>query len=156
MSGNDAHPTAELLGRLQSDPPNGQQVSRWLDQHQADVLELVRQKGATMAAELLGIGPACFRDWRRAYPNVIIRADGQVVPHPPANGRCYTLEELVCAIGGGYIEIVQTKDTRLIVLDEEGKRKGFPVNAAATALYQHGAVDHIVGDVLVCETWRID
>lgn len=88
--------------------------------------------------------------------NLIIRADGAQQEYLPANGRHYTLEELKKAIGGGWIEIVHTRDNRLMVMDEEGKLKGFPINRVATALYVHGLQDPIVGDVLVCEKWYID
>ena len=88
--------------------------------------------------------------------NLIIRVDGTQEEYLPANGRHYTLAELKKAIGGGWIEIVKTRDGRLMVLDEEGKLKGFPVNRVATALYLYGAQDPIVGDVLVCEDRLID
>ena len=88
--------------------------------------------------------------------NLIIRVDGTQEEYLPADGRHYTLEELKKAIGGGYIEIVHTKDDRLMVLDEEGKLKGFPVNPVATGLYRYGYQDPIVGDVLVCEDRMID
>jgi hypothetical protein len=88
--------------------------------------------------------------------NEIIHVDGTREPYPSADGRKYTLEELKKAIGGGYIQIVQTRDNRLMVIDEEGKLKGFPVNPVATALYRYGAQDPIVGDVLVCDNGTID
>lgn len=89
-------------------------------------------------------------------PNEIIRVNGTTEAYPPANGRHYTLEEMQKAIGGGWIEIVHTKDGRLMVLDEEGKLKGFPVNLVATALYIYGSQDPIVGDVLLCDEGTID
>ena len=89
-------------------------------------------------------------------PNEIIRVDGSRLPYPPGNGRHYTLEEMKKAIGGGLIEIVHTKDGRLMVIDEEGKLKGFPVNQVATALYRYGDQDPIVGDALVSEDRNID
>ena len=89
-------------------------------------------------------------------PNEIIHVDGTREPYPPANGKQYTLEELQKAIGGGYIEIVRTRDNRLMVIDEEGKLKGFPVNPVATAMYRYGPEDPIVGDVLVCDPGTID
>lgn len=88
--------------------------------------------------------------------NGIIRADGTQEEYLPGDGNHYTLEELKRAIGGGYIEIVRTRDDRLMVLDDEGKLKDFPVNLVATALYRFGDQDPIVGDVLVCEEWRIE
>ena len=88
--------------------------------------------------------------------NEIIRVDGTREEYLPADGKHYTLEEMKKAIGGGYIQIVQTKDRRLMVLDEEGKLKGLPVNPVATGLYVYGAQDPIVGDVLVCDEGMID
>ena len=89
-------------------------------------------------------------------PNEIIRVDGTREPYPPKNGRDYKLPELQKAIGGGFIQVVKTLDGRIMVLDEEGKLKGFPVNPAATALYVHGLLDPIVGDVLVCQDKNIE
>ena len=87
---------------------------------------------------------------------MIIRVDGTQEECRPADGQHYTLEELQQAIGGGWIQIVKTKDGRLMVIDEEGKLKGFSVNPVATALYFHGDRDPIVGDVLVCPEQYID
>ena len=88
--------------------------------------------------------------------NLIIHVDGAQEEYSAADGKHYTLDELKKAIGGGYIEIVKTRDGRIMVLDEEGKLKGFPINRVATALYLYGAQDPIVGDVLVCEDQLID
>ncbi len=88
--------------------------------------------------------------------NVIIRANGEVEERLPITGEHYTLEEMRDAIGGGWIEIVQTTDGRLMVLDEEGKLKGLPINLEATGRYLHGDTDFICGDVLVCESWRVE
>ena len=52
---------------------------------------------------------------------------------------------------GGYIKIVNTKDNRWLILDEEGKNKHKPRNAEGTRLYQHGDHDAIVGDVVLCD-----
>ena len=89
-------------------------------------------------------------------PNEVIRVNGTREECLPADGRHYTLEEMQRAIGGGYIEIVHTRDGRLMVMDEEGKLKGFPINRVATALYRFGDQDPIVGDVLVCEERSIE
>ena len=88
--------------------------------------------------------------------NEVIRVDGTREEYLPANGHHYTLNELMKAIGGGYIQIVKAKDNRLMVLDDEGKLKGFPVNPVATALYVYGDHDPIVGDVVVCEQETIN
>ena len=91
------------------------------------------------------------------YPS-IIRVDGTIETYLPGEGRfIYTLEELQAAIGGGYIQLVMTHgDKRMLVLDEDGKAKGFPVNPVATSWYKFGEDDPIVGDVLICVPARID
>ena len=60
---------------------------------------------------------------------------------------------------GGYIEVVQSSDTKHdIILDEEGKLKGKPLNKEATELYLGEEqddtsagwdFDYIVGDVMI-------
>ncbi len=66
-------------------------------------------------------------------------------------GKCYTLEELQ-AIVGGYIEIVQLGDGVVMVVDEEGRLKGYEQNLCASFL----AKRNIVGTVLVCDSKHID
>ncbi len=68
-----------------------------------------------------------------------------------------TLASLQKAVGG-LIEIVGTSDGRLMVLDEEGKMKGKPVNPKATALTRGIVADHdmIVGDVVIASHSEID
>ncbi len=82
----------------------------------------------------------------------LYKADGTIEEFPePANGRHYTLQEVRDAIGGGYIQLCNTKDGRQMAVDEDGKPKGFPANEAATELYEFGEQDPIVGDALVFE-----
>ena len=88
--------------------------------------------------------------------NEIIRVNGAREEFLPADGRHYTLEEMYKATGCDMVQIVATKDGRLMVLDEEGKLKGRPVNQVATGLYLYGNQDPIVGDVLVCEERNIE
>jgi hypothetical protein len=79
----------------------------------------------------------------------IIRADGTETEVEPKNGTDFSLEEMQ-KIVGGYIEIVHVPRSRdLIVLNEEGKLEGLPLNQKATALYAN-PMDCIVGNVLVC------
>ena len=69
-----------------------------------------------------------------------------------------TLEQMQKFVGG-YIEVVTSADTNSqIVLDEEGKLKGKPLNKEATELYVGEEkddtcagwdFDYIVGDVMV-------
>ena len=47
---------------------------------------------------------------------------------------------------GGYIEVVPLGGGMLMVLNEEGKLKGLPINRRATELYPS---DIIVGDVII-------
>ena len=49
----------------------------------------------------------------------LYRANGEIEDYPePANGAHYSLEEMKQAIGSGYIQIVGTNDSRLMVIDE--------------------------------------
>jgi hypothetical protein len=79
----------------------------------------------------------------------------QVTEVKPKNGKDFQLEEMREYIGGGYIEIVTCHDRqRLMVLDEEGKLKGLPVNILASTIYGN-PYDVICGDVLVCQKNQI-
>lgn len=88
----------------------------------------------------------------RAY---ILRVDGteQELDHRP------TYDEAV-KIVGGYIEFVKGKKdskTLTMVVDEEGRLKGYHKNSKATLLYWARCpycADVIMGDVLVLEGWR--
>ena len=53
---------------------------------------------------------------------------------------------------GGFIEIVPTTTGQLLVLDEDGRRKGKAVNVEASKLYG----DYIVGDVILADNNEID
>lgn len=80
----------------------------------------------------------------------IYRADGRIETVEPANGTNFTLEELQ-AIVDGRIEICETVFTdEILVINEEGKLLGLPINWHATGLYKYGKIDPIVGDVLRC------
>ena len=94
----------------------------------------------------------------------ILRVSGAKEPcFPQARGReispkTFSLEELQ-AIVGGYIELVKLTDDVVMIVDEEGKFKDYPMNYAATALWAKchpGYSDWIAGDVVVCSTDMID
>ena len=85
----------------------------------------------------------------------IIKADGTIQEVQPKNGNDFKLAEMN-EIVGGYIEIINAKDGRIIIIDEEGKLKNKPFNEEATKLYIHGLQDPIVGDVLVCNQEEVD
>ena len=55
-------------------------------------------------------------------------------------------------IVGGYIEFVKVPNTnKTLVVNEDGKMKGLPLNMEATAMYWHSP---IVGDVIVLTGWK--
>lgn len=79
----------------------------------------------------------------------VIKADGTETPVTPKNGTDFELDELQGFVGGP-IEIVHVPRTSdIIVLHEEGKLEGQPINQKATILYAN-PFDVVVGDVLVC------
>jgi hypothetical protein len=77
---------------------------------------------------------------------IVITPEGVETVVTPKNGTDFSLKECQASVGG-YIETVPTWDGRLMILNEEGKLKGLPRNAKATALFRY---DVIVGPVLVC------
>jgi Domain of unknown function (DUF3846) len=85
----------------------------------------------------------------------ILYANGNVEEVEPANGKTFTLAELK-AIVGGYIEIVRPNnfDTLYLIVNEEGKLMGLPININATTIYD--MKDQIVGDALVCFVKEIE
>jgi hypothetical protein len=87
----------------------------------------------------------------------IIKTTGEVIEVAPKNGTDFSLEELQTIVGG-WIEIVNLRDGRLLCLDEEGKLKGKERNFKATEIYRKGrgtTKDFIVGDVLICDNDQI-
>ena len=88
----------------------------------------------------------------------IIKSNGQTTEVTPKNGTDFSLEELQTIVGG-WIEIVNLRDGRLLCLDEEGKLKGKERNYVATDIYRQAfpqCKDFIVGDVLLCNEDQID
>ncbi len=75
----------------------------------------------------------------------IIKANGLIRDITPA-GDTFTLAELK-EIVGGYIELVWLPHGMVLVVNEDGKMNGLPVNVVATELYK---ADVLVGDVLLC------
>lgn len=59
-----------------------------------------------------------------------------------------TIEQLR-EIVGGNIEVVQLHDRKLMLVDEDGKLKGKPINEKATNMYVP-MFDMVAGDVIVC------
>src|SRR6266852_2067987 len=71
----------------------------------------------------------------------------------PANGTNFSLKEAQQLVGG-LIEVFPLGDGRIMVCNEEGKLERLPVNVEATILFRrtYGAIDTIVGDVIVCKS----
>lgn len=84
----------------------------------------------------------------------ILYADNTCTDVRPKNGKDFKLEEL-SKIVGGYIEIVNLRNGKILVINEEGKLENLPENAPATNIARHAGViftdDYIVGDVLYCD-----
>jgi len=78
----------------------------------------------------------------------IIRANGDRMFVEPENKKNFTLNELQGFVGG-YIQIIETTDDRLMIINEEGKLNKLPTNGIATAYYKYGKKEIIVGDVVV-------
>lgn len=91
------------------------------------------------------------------YP-CILRTDGTTESYLPENDEDFKLEELKTAIGGGWIQVVQDPKLDIVmVIDEEGKLKGLPLNPLATAVWEgwYGPSDVIMGDALLCRQSQI-
>lgn len=85
-----------------------------------------------------------------------LKTNLEVIDVVPKNGTDFQYDELREFVGG-YIEIVPLKNEKqILVVNEEGKLNGLPVNALATnalALsYQPRITDVIVGDALLCDS----
>lgn len=88
---------------------------------------------------------------------MLLHADGTVEEVQPTNGTDFQLDELQGFVGG-YIEIVPLHGTtQILVVNEEGKLTGLPVNPAATAVWEvvYGPTDVVVGDALFCDTDQV-
>ena len=83
----------------------------------------------------------------------LLRTDGSRDDISPKNGKKFEfVGEAYDLIDATMIQVCETHDGRLLLVDEEGKMSGKRVNDAATALYIHGAYDPIVGNAIVCGT----
>ena len=90
------------------------------------------------------------------FVHKLLKPDGSVVDYPPA-GKAYTREELQKAVEG-YIGVVKLLEGYIMIINEEGQRKGLPINDKATELFRADPFrrlflsDHIVGNALVCRS----
>ena len=56
---------------------------------------------------------------------------------------------------GGYVELMGFSNGHTLVMDEEGRMKGLPLNREATRIAARLGYDYIVGDVLDCRRGEI-
>lgn len=88
----------------------------------------------------------------------IIKTNGEKINVEPKNGKHYSLKEMQNIVGG-FIEIVYLKDSRIMIVNEEGKVNGLDFNDAATAVLEESypySGDFVVGDVLLCNTDEVE
>jgi hypothetical protein len=80
----------------------------------------------------------------------IIYPDGREQSFSPQDGETFHVEELKDVIGG-YLEVVSLFDGRLMLLDEDGKRKQAPLNEVATDMASEvlQPFDYVVGTVVI-------
>ena len=81
----------------------------------------------------------------------ILRTDGTEEEFK-FKGKHPRLKEMQDVVGG-YIELVYLPQGKCMVINEEGKLLGLPVNNLATKIYfeTFGPVDVIVGEAIVCD-----
>ena len=81
----------------------------------------------------------------------------ETVEVKPKSGKTFSLSELQGFVEG-YLEIVELKNGKIMVVNEEGKLKDLPFNHAATKIYAetYSSRDIIVGNALVCESNEVD
>lgn len=81
--------------------------------------------------------------------SAVLVKDGCLRPVVPMNGKKFSLTELQGLVDG-YIEYVYLGNGKVLVVDEDGKRKGKPVNMIATGwLRSDGRNDYICGPALL-------
>jgi hypothetical protein len=74
-----------------------------------------------------------------------IKADGTTRVVEPFDGCAFSLEEAQGYVGG-WVEMRWLSGGRFMLMNEDGRAKGLPVNYAASALLEAT----VVGDVLIC------
>lgn len=87
-----------------------------------------------------------------------IKVDGSEIQVVPKNGKTFTGEELREYVGG-WLEMIRLPSQEWLVLDEEGKLKGKPVNQRGTLLGRAcgtNPCDQVVGDILICSVSEIE
>jgi hypothetical protein len=80
--------------------------------------------------------------------------DGSITEVTPKNGKDFKLEEMQEFVGG-YIQVVPLAKGRCIVVDEEGRLKGYQHNAKASQVTYGLVIGDIVGNMLLLERGEI-
>lgn len=87
--------------------------------------------------------------------SAVLVKDGCFIPKVPMNGKKFTLLELQGFVDG-YVEYVYLSNNKVLVVDEDGKVKGKPVNMVATGwLRTDGRDDYVCGPALLAEEWQV-
>lgn len=82
----------------------------------------------------------------------LLRADGTSVDVQPKNSKNFKRDELKSFVGR-WIEVVRINDKDILVINEEAKLVGLPMNVQATELVSNNLIpgDYIAGDALICQ-----
>ena len=81
---------------------------------------------------------------------IVVKDSGEMNVHSYEPNHNITLEEWQGYFGGNNIETVPSVFPGIeILIDEEGKLKGLPVNAIATGLVHPSVADVLVGDAVL-------
>ena len=83
---------------------------------------------------------------------ILIDTDGLTTVVRPKDGKNFTLGEMYDLIDTDMIQTIVVPGRKIMVMDEEGKRKGKKVNAKATAIARTAGIapdDMVVGKVIV-------
>ena len=81
---------------------------------------------------------------------IVIKTSEEVEVKSYEKNQKITLNEWQSLFGGGNVECVPSIFSGIeIIIDEEGKHKGLPVNAIATGLLHPSIADVLVGDAVL-------
>ena len=84
----------------------------------------------------------------------LLPVDGPPVYVSPRTGAMFSLQELQGYVGG-FIEAIRLDADQWLIINEEGKLHGLPLNPFATFAYKtlrHAVDDYIVGPAIICTT----
>ena len=81
---------------------------------------------------------------------IVIKTSDEIEVKKYEKNQKITLNEWQSLFGGGNVECVPSIFSGIeIIIDEEGKHKGLPVNAIATGLLHPSIADVLVGDAVL-------